>query len=199
MDRAFAICVIHSGRCPHSGDVRTKQPGPNWFLYCGALLANKSWSDRKGANDRDRGDLLFTIRLCSHSVFAALGTKTLTLPYLRRALDLSWFRPAGERSKSRPVLLSYRWRRSLAKSSPPQPNSPGALHWSCGNARNFCDLADSVLSGVTFSVAFASLVTRSGGRISRRRRQIRGLVTKLPPRLRLSTSLGTTSPVYSIE
>jgi len=96
-------------------------------------------------------------------------------------------------------LLSYRWRRSLAKSSPPRPNSPGALHWSRGNARNFCDLADSVLSGVTFSVAFASLVTRSGGRISRRRRQIRGLVTKLPPRLRLSTSLGTTSPVYSIE
>ena len=46
-------------------------------------------------------------------------------------------RPAGERSKSRPVLLSYRWRRSLAKSSPPRPNSPGALHWSRGNARNF--------------------------------------------------------------
>jgi len=133
------------------------------------------------------------------SVVAALGTKALPQAYLRRALDLSWFRPAGERSKSRPVLLSYRWRRSLAKSSPPRPNSPGALHWSRGNARNFCDLADSVLSGVTFSVAFASLVTRSGGRISRRRRQIRGLVTKLPPRLRLSTSLGTTSPVYSIE
>ena len=57
--------------------------------------------------------------------------------YLRRALDLSWFRPAGERSKSRPVLLSYRWRRSLAKSSPPRPNSPDALHWSRGNARNF--------------------------------------------------------------
>src|SRR6266566_7911201 len=90
MDRAFAICVIHSGRCPHSGDVRTKQPGPNWFLYCGALLANKSWSDRKGPNDRDRGDLLFTIRLCSHSVVAVLGTKALTLAYLRRALDLSW-------------------------------------------------------------------------------------------------------------
>ncbi|PYL89774.1 MAG: hypothetical protein DMF14_11895 [Verrucomicrobia bacterium] len=46
-------------------------------------------------------------------------------------------RPAGERSKSRPVLLSYRWRRSLAKSSPPRPNSSGALHWSRGNARNF--------------------------------------------------------------
>jgi hypothetical protein len=31
------------------------------------------------ANDRDRGDLLFTIRLCSHSVVAALGTKALLL------------------------------------------------------------------------------------------------------------------------
>ena len=199
MDRASAIRIIHSGRCPYLGDGRTNQPWPNRFIHRTTLLANESWTDRKGANDRNRGDLLFTIRLCSHSVVAALGTKALILAYLRRALDLSWFRPAGERSKSRPVLLSYRWRRSLAKSSPPQPNSPGALHWSCGNARNFCDLADSVLSGVTFSVAFASLVTRSGGRISRRRRQIRGLVTKPTPRLRLSTSLGTTSPVYSIE
>src|SRR6266513_3307122 len=180
MDRASAIRIIHSGRCPYPGDGRTNQPWPNRFLHRSILLANESWTDRKRANDRDRGDLLFTIRLCSHSVVAALGTKALTLAYLRRALDLSWFRPDGERSKSRPVLLSYRWRRSLAKSSPPRPNSPGALHWSRGNARNFCDLADSVLSGVTFSVAFASLVTRSGGRISRRIRQIRGLVTKLP-------------------
>ena len=137
MDRASAIRIIHSGRCPYPGDGRTNQPWPNRFLHRTTLLANESWTDRKGANDRDRGDLLFTIRLCSHSVFAALGTKTLTLPYLRRALDLSWFRPAGERSKSRPVLLSYRWRRSLAKSSPPRPNSPDALHWSRGNARNF--------------------------------------------------------------
>src|SRR6266516_7002114 len=199
MDRAFAIRVVHSGRCPHPGDVRTNQPGPNWFLYCGALLANESWTDRKGTNDRDRGDLLFTILLCSHSVVAVLGTKAFRLAYLRRALDLSWFRPAGERSQSRPVLLSYRWRRSLAKSSPARPNSPRALHRSRSNARNFCNLADSVLSGVTFSVTFASLVTGSSGRIPRRRRQIRGLVTKLPPRLRLSTSLDTTSPVYSIE
>src|SRR6266568_2401171 len=167
MDRTSAIRIIHSGRCPYPGDGRTNQPWPNRFLHRSTLLANESWTDRKGANDRDRGDLLFTIRLCSHSVVAALGTKALTLAYLRRA---------------------------LAKSSPPRPNSPGALHWSRGNARNFCDLADSVLSDVTFSVAFASLVMRSGGRISGRRRQIRGLVTKLPPRLSLSTSLGTTSP-----
>jgi len=33
---------------------------------------------------------LFTIRLCSHSVVAALGTKAFTLAYLRRVLDLSW-------------------------------------------------------------------------------------------------------------
>src|SRR6266480_2102305 len=143
MDRAFAICVIHSGRCLHSGDVRTKQPGPNWFLYCGALLANKSWSDRKGTNDRDRGDLLFTILLCSHSVVAVLGTKALRLAYLRRALDLPWFRPAGERFQSPPVLLSYRWRRSLANSPPPGPNFPRALHRSRVNARNFRGLADS--------------------------------------------------------
>jgi hypothetical protein len=43
-----------------------------------------------------------------------------------------------------------------------------------------CCLVDSVLSGITLSLAFASLVTRSGGRISRRRRQIRGLVTNFP-------------------
>src|SRR6266513_2790195 len=199
MDRASAIRIIHSGRCPYPGDGRTNQPWPNRFLHRSILLANESWTDRKGANDRDRGDLLFNIRLCSHSVVAVLGTKALRLAYLRRALDLSWFRPAGERSKSRPVLLSYRWRCSLAKSSPARPNSPHALHRSRVNARNFRGLADSVLSGVTFPVTFASLVTGSGGRIPRRRRQIRGLVTKLPPRLRLSTSLDTTSPVYSIE
>src|SRR5436190_1768147 len=101
MDRASAIRIIHSGRCPYLGDGRTNQPWSNRFLHRSTLLANESWTDRKGANDRDRGDLLFTIRLCSYSV----------------------------------------------------------------------------LSGVTFSVAFASLVTRSGGRISRRRSQIRGLVT----------------------
>ncbi len=103
MDRASAIRIIHSGRCPYPGDGRTNQPWPNRFLHRTTLLANESWTDRKGANDRDRGDLLFTIRLCSHSVVAALGTKALILAYLRRALDLSWFRPAGERSKSRPV------------------------------------------------------------------------------------------------
>src|SRR6266496_2323055 len=167
MDRAFAIRVVHSGRCPHPGDVRTNQPGPNRFLYCGALLANKSWTDRKGPNDRDRGDLLFAIRLCSHSVVAVLGTKALTLAYLRRALDLSRFRPAGQRSKSRPVLLSYRWRRSMATSPPRRPTSTRALHRSRGNARNLRDLADSVLLCGTFSVAFASLVKRSGRRISR--------------------------------
>src|SRR5437773_5638789 len=199
MDRASAIHIVYPGRCPDVGNTGASKPWANRFLHRRPLLDNESWTDRKGTNDRDRGNLLFTIRLCSHSVVAVLGTKALRLAYLRRALDLSWFRPAGERSQSRPVLLSYRWRRSLAKSSPARPNSPRALHRSRSNARNFCNLADSVLSGVTFSVTFASLVTGSSGRIPRRRRQIRGLVTKLPPRLRLSTSLDTTSPVYSIE
>src|SRR5438067_323059 len=199
MDRASAIRIIHSGRCPYPGDGRTNQPWPNRFLHRSTLLANESWTDRKGANDRDRGDLLFTIRFCSHSVVAVLGTKGLVLAYLRRALDLSWFRPAGQGPQSRPVFLSYRWGCSLANSPPPRLNSPRALHRSRGNARNFRCLADSVLLGVTFSVSLASLVTGSVGRIPRRRRQIRRLVTKLPPRLRLSTSLGTISPVYSIE
>src|SRR5438874_5526738 len=90
MDRAAAIRIIHSSRCPYPGDGRTNQPWPNPFLHRSTLLANESWTDRKGANDRDRGDLLFTIRLCSHSVVAALGTKAFTLAYLRRVLDLSW-------------------------------------------------------------------------------------------------------------
>ncbi len=212
MDRASAIRIIHSGRCPYPGDGRTNQPWPNRFLHRTTLLANESWTDRKGANDRDRGDLLFTIRLCSHSVvdcslFAFALILWLLLWEQKRSSWLTFVVPwiflgLGLLAKGPShvlFLLSYRWRRSLAKSSPPRPNSPGALHWSRGNARNFCDLADSVLSDVTFSVAFASLVMRSGGRISGRRRQIRGLVTKLPPRLSLSTSLGTTSPVYSIE
>ena len=170
----------------------------------GSFIAALCWLTNLGLIEKGRMIEIEAI-YCSLFAFALIlwlllwEQKRSPQAYLRRALDLSWFRPAGERSKSRPVLLSYRWRRSLAKSSPPRPNSPGALHWSRGNARNFCDLADSVLSDVTFSVALASLVMRSGGRISRRRRQIRGLVTKLPPRLRLSTSLGTTSPVYSIE
>src|SRR6266699_950935 len=89
----------------------------------------------------------WTARLPSALFILAVA---LALAYLRRALDLSRFRPAGQRSKSRPVLLSYRWRRSLAKSPPPRPNSPGALHRSRGNARHFRDLADLVLLGDTF-------------------------------------------------
>src|SRR5438876_1216031 len=79
-----------SSLCSYLRDARTNQPWTNPFLHRSTLLANESWTDRKGANDRDRGDLLFTIRLCSHSVVAALGTKALTLAYLRRVLDLSW-------------------------------------------------------------------------------------------------------------
>ena len=199
MDRASAIHIVYPGCCPHVGDVRTNQPGPDRLPYCRTLLANESWIDRKGANDRDRGNLLLAIRFCSHPVVGVLGTETLTLAYLHRALDLSWFRSAGQRSKSCPVLLSYSWRRSLAKSSAPRPSASRPLYRGSRHARNFCCLGDSIFSGIIFRLAFASLVTRSGGRISRRRRQIRGLVTKLPPRLRLSTSLGTTSPVYSIE
>src|SRR6266496_871110 len=93
MDRASAIRIIHSGRCPYLGDGRTNQPWPNRFLDRNTLLANESWTDRKGANDRDRGDLLFTIRLCSHSVVAALGTKrspwlTFVVPWIFLGLGL---------------------------------------------------------------------------------------------------------------
>src|SRR5439155_1026638 len=66
-------------------------------------------------------------------------------------------------------------------------------------SRHFRCLGHSVLLGVTFSLAFASLVTRSDSCISRRRRPIGGLVTKLSPWLCLSTSLDTPGPIYSIE
>src|SRR2546423_13112547 len=101
-----------------------------------------------------------------------LGTKALALAYLHRALDLPWLRFAGQRSKSRSVLLSYPLRCSLAESPPARPNPSRALNRRSGNDRNFCRLGDSVLSGVTFSLAFAGLVTRNGGCISRRRRPI---------------------------
>src|SRR5207237_10192711 len=97
MDRTSAIRIIHSGRCPYPGDGRTNQPWPNRFLHRSTLLANESWTDRKGANDRDRGDLLFTIRLCSHSVVAALGTKALP--------------PALPPSSPGPFLVSACWRK----------------------------------------------------------------------------------------
>src|SRR5947208_6633438 len=124
-----------------------------------------------------------------------LGTKALTLAYLPRALDLPWLRLTGERSKSRPVFLSYPLRCSLAKSPPPGPNTPSALNRRGGNGWNFCCLVDSVLSGATFSRAFASLVRTSGGCISRLRTQVGGLVTKLSSWLCLLTSLDTTGLV----
>src|SRR4029077_2925454 len=126
-------------------------------------------------------------------------TKALTLAYPHRALDLPWLRLTGERSKSRPVFLSYPLRGSLAKSPPPGPNPPRALNGCCDNAWNFFCLGDSVLSGATFSRAFASLVRTSRGRISWRGRPIGELGTKLSPRLCLPTSLDTTGPIYSIE
>src|SRR5207247_10488191 len=39
--------------------------------------------------------------------------------------------------RSRSALISSCRLRSPANSSPPRPNSPDALHWSRGNARNF--------------------------------------------------------------
>ena len=93
MDRASAIRIIHSGRCPYPGDGRTNQPWPNRFLHRSTLLANESWTDRKGANDRDRGDLLFTIRLCSHSVLLLWEQKrspwlTCVVPWIFLGLGL---------------------------------------------------------------------------------------------------------------
>src|SRR4029077_17808268 len=152
-----------------------------------------------GTNDRDRGNLLFALRLRPHSMVGILGTKALTLAYLHRALDLPWLRLTGERSKSRPFFLSYPLRGSLAKSPPPGPNPPRALSRRSGNAWNFCCLGDSVLSGAAFSRAFASLVRTSRGRISWRGRPVGELVTKLSPWLCLPTSLDTTGPIYSIE
>ena len=199
MDRASAICIVYPVYCPHLGNARASKSWANRFPHRRPLLANKPWTDRKRANDRDRSNLLLALRLCGYSMVGILGAKALTLAYLHRALDLPWLGLTRQRSKSCPVLLSYPWRRSLAKSPPPRPNSPRTLHRSNDSAGNFCCLGHSILSGVTLSLAFASLVRTSGGRISWRRRPIGGLVTKLPSWLRLSTSLDTTGPIYSIE
>src|SRR5207248_9851987 len=135
MDRASAIRIIHSGRCPYLGDGRTNQPWPNRFLHRSTLLAKNLGLIEKGR--------MIEIEAIYCSLFAFALILWLLLweqkrsPWLPSSCPGSFLvRPAGERSKSRPVLLSYRWRRSLAKSSPPRPNSPGALHRTRGHARN---------------------------------------------------------------
>jgi len=48
MDRASAIRIIHSGRCPYLGDGRTNQPWPNRFLHRSTLLAKHLGLIEKG-------------------------------------------------------------------------------------------------------------------------------------------------------
>src|SRR5437868_11375216 len=80
----------------------------------GSFIAALCWLTNLGLIEKGR---MIEIEAIYCSLFAFALTLWLLLweqkrspqAYLRRALDLSWFRPAGERSKSRPVLLSYRW------------------------------------------------------------------------------------------
>ena len=108
MDRASAIRIIHSGRCPYLGDGRTNQPWPNRFLHRSTLLAKHLGLIEKGR--------MIEIEAIYCSLFAFALILWLLLWEQKRSPWLTFVVPwiffglglLAKGSKSRPVLLSYR-------------------------------------------------------------------------------------------
>src|SRR5207302_3267237 len=98
MDGAAALGALCVGRCTRIHHGWARQPRWKWIDNRRAHLANQLRRDREGALDRDRSALRFAFCDSFYLLAQLVGSKTIPVADLDRALVFPRLRLAGQRA-----------------------------------------------------------------------------------------------------